>query len=144
VAKSEPSSETFLAPIVAEGRALLRLFRTVVLIVVVLGAGVIGGYAGGILAALELDYARQSNTASRSLGMPGIEAIAAQQPAGTFEQIGRAMDQFNAQFEENWRTWESIGGYVFSQGWSELKRVWTAPTPRPNGSPAGSRNTSDI
>jgi hypothetical protein len=126
--------------IVDEAKALLRLFRTFTLIVLVLGAGIVGGYAGGILAALDLDYARQSGPSSHSPGIPGIEAVAVNRhPVGTFEHIGRTVDQLNAQFEENWRTWESIGGYVFSQGWAEIKRVWTAPATRPGGG-----NTSDI
>jgi hypothetical protein len=127
---------------IEEAKAMFRLFRSFVLITIVVGAGVVGGYAGGILAALDLESARYAGPSSPSLGMPGVEAIAAPGPAGTFEHIGRTVDQFNAQLEENWRTWGSIGSYVFTQGLIEVKRAWSGPAARPSGGGAG--NTSDI
>lgn len=139
----QSSAGSLLASIVAEARVLGRAARTLILIVLVLGAGVVGGYAGGIVAALELDYARQAGNQSHSLGAPGIEMIAAQRRFGTFEEIGRTIDAFNAQFEENWQTWQSIGSYVFSQGWTELKRAWAPSPSQPGGSPKAG-NTSDI
>jgi hypothetical protein len=114
---------------VEEARAVLAMFRTVVLVLTVLVAGVIGGYVGGIVAAVDLSQARQ---ASHSPGLPGLEAIYRQPSGGTFEQLGRVIDQFNAQFDENWRTWESLGSYVFVQGWAELKRAWSGPTAKPS------------
>lgn len=111
-----------------EAKALLSMARTFALVMSVLAAGVIGGYVGGIVAAIDLNHARP---ASHSPGVPGIEAIYIAPPGGTFEQMGRVIDQFNAQLDENWRAWESLGSYVFVQGWAELKRAWSGPTAKP-------------
>ena len=116
---------------VDEAKALFAMFRNVVLVLAVLAAGTVGGYAGGILAALNFSQARE---ASHSAGMPGIEAIYVKNQAGTFEELGRAIDQFNAQLGENWEVWESLARYVLTQGWTEIRRTWAGPTARPTPS----------
>ena len=125
------------APIVRELKALFGMLRTMLLVTVVLGAGIAGGYVGGILAAADLDRTRYS---SNSPGVPGIEAITVNHGSGTFEDLGRVVDQFNAQLDENWRTWESLGTYIFFQGMTEIRRAWSGPTARPSAASA----TSDI
>ncbi len=120
-----------LAYALHEARAVFAMFRIVVLMAAVLAAGTVGGYAGGILAALDLSQARE---ASHSAGVPGMEAIYVKSRAGTFEELGRAIDQFNAQLGENWEAWESLVSYVLTQSWVEIWRTWAGPTARPTSS----------
>ena len=114
-----------LAPIFVRARLVLGLVRVLVLGAVILFAGTAGGYLGSVLAGM--DRGDRAGPASHSLGIHGLQAVYLSRGPGKFEQLGRSVDDFNAQLNENWDMWASLGRYVFARGHAELKRAWTGP-----------------
>ena len=113
-----------LAPIFVRARLVLGLVRVLVLGAVILFAGTAGGYLGSVLSGMDRDRAGPE---SHSLGIHGLQAVYLSRGPGKFEQLGRSVDDFNAQLNENWDMWASLGRYVFAQGHAELTRAWTSP-----------------